>query len=397
MECIHKLNTLSMRRPVGASPITVSRCAARGKCVQNASDVALLRIPNLAACEGCPQKAPRVLEQPIEKPVLARLSNIDPRSLFERVVVINLTRRADRRREMEAEFSKGWPFVEPVFQKAIDGQQCKPPQGYLHGDYAWACFQSHRRAIEDAINDGVNSVLILEDDALLCPDFSARAIRFANDLPLDWDFAWLGGHHMQPPTPVKPGIVRSVHMDRCHAYAVRGTALRELYRYWHQWHTGHCDWAISEWVKPLNSYCASPWLVGQRGGFSDIKFEQKGQEWWHEPQHGVPVPMDRTAEILAKLPCQFRSTFKHTKGHGVPCVGCTLTGNRTGEATLWRYAEDQPEPICNLCNDRVAPEPIAKSIPVRFRARLGLTTFSVFRDDRQLSSPKASAPRLAKF
>lgn len=212
----------------------------------------------------------------------AKPNFVPPLKTFDRVTVINLDRRPDRKKEMESEFAKGWPFVKPKFMTAIDGNKCKAPSSYKEGDYAWACLQSHRRAVEDAVNSGCESLLVLEDDAVLVEGFADKARQFITDLPDDWEFAWFGGHHMKPSNFVKPGIVRSVHMDRCHAYAMRGRGLTELYKFWHQWHSGHCDWAISEWISQFNSYCAQPWLIGQRGGWSDIKYQEKTAEWWPE-------------------------------------------------------------------------------------------------------------------
>ena len=52
--------------------------------------------------------------------------------------------------------------------------------------------QSHRAVMREAIDAGCNSLLILEDDALLCPQFAAEAERFLCAVPDDWDSIFLG-------------------------------------------------------------------------------------------------------------------------------------------------------------------------------------------------------------
>lgn len=293
---------------------------------------------------------------------------------FDQITIINLKRRPDRLKQIQDEIKNAnWPFREPGVLQAVDGDLVSPPEGYKEGNYAWACFQSHRLAVQNALNNKADSLLILEDDATFVEGFADKAKFFFENVPEDWDFVWLGGHHMKDPIPVSPGIVRSVHMDRCHAYGVRGKALKELYRFWHQWHEGHCDWAISQWVGKFNSYCCHPWIVGQRGGWSDILFRNKGPEWWqhgpgaHNPNTHPPVQIQtleqREEQHLAVFPCDKRGkrlgVESRDGGCGVapaPAYECLCQDNPKKKASLWRFCTQQDIPICSGCpwNDTVA-------------------------------------------
>jgi glycosyl transferase family 25 len=82
---------------------------------------------------------------------------------FERVRIINLKSRADRRREASEEFAR--------LGLAIDGDRiafheaCRPNDpGGFQTIGTRGCFFSHLQVLELALNDGVGNILILEDD-----------------------------------------------------------------------------------------------------------------------------------------------------------------------------------------------------------------------------------------
>ena len=116
---------------------------------------------------------------------------------FEEVYCVTLDRRPDRWDQfMERVQSAGWPFQEIQKFQAVDGKLCKPPAYWTQGGGAWGCYRSHLRILEDCLNRGVKSVLFLEDDALPCEDFPAKAEKFLRHLPEDWGMIYLGGQHL---------------------------------------------------------------------------------------------------------------------------------------------------------------------------------------------------------
>jgi hypothetical protein len=81
---------------------------------------------------------------------------------FDRVRIINLKHRDDRRREMTAELAKlGLTLGGKIaFQEA-----CRPADAAPFSSIgARGCFMSHYAILKDALDDGAQSVLILEDD-----------------------------------------------------------------------------------------------------------------------------------------------------------------------------------------------------------------------------------------
>ena len=100
--------------------------------------------------------------------------------VFDRIYVINLAERADRREEMSEQLARvGLSFDDPSIELF---EACRPQSA---GDFpsigARGCFLSHFGVIENAVSNGYDSILILEDD-------------------MDWTRAALSG----------PGVMRAI-------------------------------------------------------------------------------------------------------------------------------------------------------------------------------------------
>jgi len=201
-------------------------------------------------------------------------------NFFDRVFVINLARRSDRREQMKAEFAKGWPFyADPEFFTAIDGETVQV-QNFDHGSAAYACGQSHLGCVRKALREGCERILILEDDATFCDSFEFKAERFIENLPTDWELAFFGGEHRQRPYRIESGLVRPISTDRLHAYALSRSGMEKLETIWSKGHRDHCDWALNRHLSEFKVYAHEKWLVGQRGGVSDINGQDKSIDFF---------------------------------------------------------------------------------------------------------------------
>ncbi|QDT07268.1 Glycosyltransferase family 25 (LPS biosynthesis protein) [Rubripirellula lacrimiformis] len=200
---------------------------------------------------------------------------------FDHVVCINLARRSDRWGSFQNDLPVDWPFRKPERFEAIDGQSVQCPSDWNGGDGAWGCYRSHLAVLEKAINDGVRSLLVMEDDALCCSGFASAVERFFLHLPHDWSYIYLGGQHIETgsslPVAVNRFVYRPFNVNRAHAYALRGiNAIRGLYHHllnFHLWDTKHhVDHRMGElhMSLPAGLYVPHQWLVMQKEGASDI-------------------------------------------------------------------------------------------------------------------------------
>ncbi|HEY1687025.1 MAG TPA: hypothetical protein VGG19_19855 [Tepidisphaeraceae bacterium] len=193
----------------------------------------------------------------------------DVSQTFDRVVVVNLDRRPERM-ERFWQLLGDWPFRRPERFAAIDGAVAGVPAGWERGAGAWGCMLSHRQVIRTAIDDGLSSVLLLEDDAFPVDNFARQSAEFLQNLPDDWDCIMWGGEHILPPHSVAPGIVQCVSTNRTHAFAIRGRMMKTLLEFWEATRNDHCDLILASLMRHFKAYAPEPFLIGQDAGYSDI-------------------------------------------------------------------------------------------------------------------------------
>jgi len=200
---------------------------------------------------------------------------------FERVYVINLPRRAERWKAFSKKIPADWPFRTPERYVAIDGGLATPPDWWKDGGGAWGCYKAHLRILEDCLNHEINSVLILEDDAICVDGFTEKVRNFWNHLPEDWEMVYLGGQHIQEnlglPRKINEWVYHPYNINRCHCYGFRGRRMIErAYKHlnnfpdWKVPH--HVDHYLGELHKQMTTglYVPKEWLVAQSEGKSDI-------------------------------------------------------------------------------------------------------------------------------
>lgn len=202
--------------------------------------------------------------------------------MFDRTILINLDKRTDRLGAFKAKIINIPELQGFTRFRAIHGDSVGVPGFFTAGGGAYGCRQSHVTCLQDAMLDGIQSLLILEDDCLFCPDFSGRLREFMAVVPDDWQLLMLGGqNHGHPPgeTGVH-GVLRSVNTQRTHAYAIRGhEAMRDLYKLWMRC-TTHIDHWFGQFQARHACYQPDPFLIGQDSGPSDISGRQDSVRFW---------------------------------------------------------------------------------------------------------------------
>jgi GR25 family glycosyltransferase involved in LPS biosynthesis len=210
---------------------------------------------------------------------------------FDRTVVISLPERGDRRASLMANLREcglaGHRDI--LWQDAVNGRLEKIPSWWAQGPGAWGCRASHLESLVAAQRDGVERLLIIEDDACFHRRAGEWLAMLMPLLPADWDLFFLGGQHMMPPaTTADARLLLGKGITRTHAYAVPRRAFASLiaaisdleeYRKNPRWHIDH-QFAWGQYHGHWTAYAPAWWLAGQDEGGSDIARWAYDRRWW---------------------------------------------------------------------------------------------------------------------
>src|SRR5947209_3811350 len=134
------------------------------------------------------------------------------RDYFDRIRIISLPTRPDRRREAVGELRRHGMALEPGKVEFFDGIRRDDDGGFtsvgLHG-----CFRSHLEVLRESRAAGLSRVLILEDDFQLSRKFDRYQEAVVDQLRgREWDLVYLR-HQLptgSPPTPTLDPVVRDL-------------------------------------------------------------------------------------------------------------------------------------------------------------------------------------------
>ncbi|MFK7911693.1 MAG: glycosyltransferase family 25 protein [Akkermansiaceae bacterium] len=220
---------------------------------------------------------------------------------FDRIVVISLPDRSDRREKLLANLTACGLATEDdiTWFDAVDGRVENIPSWWETGPGAWGCRFSQLNVIQQAQRDGLESVLIIEDDAVFHPRAGEWLDATMPLLPADWGQFFLGGQHMKSPIATgHPMLVRANGTTRTHAYAVNQRAYQliidqvandEEYKKRPGWHVDH-QFGYCQINGYWKAYAPTWWMAGQDEGESNIVRSNFGRRWWQEGKHYWKLP-----------------------------------------------------------------------------------------------------------
>jgi len=211
-------------------------------------------------------------------------------TIFPSIFVLNLDRRPDRWKQTQNELVRAnverferlsavdgtaLPQHEidrfNVSARAARGRKILPGQA--------GCALSHARAMSEMITKNLSSVLVLEDDVTLVPNFLSRLEDVMSSIPNDWELLFLGssGCVVDPNSnDGKKIVVRAQNCWTTHAYAVRNQDVARRILEAHEMRLLPADTLLVELQKEIRSYTCRPALVYQRVGPSDIATFNRG-------------------------------------------------------------------------------------------------------------------------
>ncbi len=221
---------------------------------------------------------------------------------FERIYILNLPYRLDRRERIQRHLEETGLASpgELTWVKAVSGDMCPPPHYFKAGGGAWGCLQSHLRVVQEAIMDGIDSYLVLEDDAVFHMGAPGHLQVLMDELPRDWGQLYLGGQHLKEPQQVqgRPSVVRCTSVNRTHAFALSRRAMPVFQQHIANapdyiergpWHVDH-QLGIAHERRDWKVYAPVWWLAGQEDGGSNISGRANPRMWWFPSRFSTCLP-----------------------------------------------------------------------------------------------------------
>lgn len=242
--------------------------------------------------------------------------------LFDRIYIVNLPERDDRRREMDAELAQQG--------MQVDGKQIRyfpairPSEAGLFPSLgARGCFLSHLAILNEAIEDDLNNVLIMEDDLTLDQPLQVVPENLATRLQQGrWHFCYWG-HVEQVNADASPvWQENNLPMATTHFYGLNRNVLLPLRDHLEACihrplghplgSPMHVDGAYSLFrthAPNITTLMAVPSLGGQRSSRSDI-FPNK----WYDRTLVTRMLAGFARNLKNRFGNQAANHLKHNKG-----------------------------------------------------------------------------------
>ncbi len=191
---------------------------------------------------------------------------------FDKVFVINLDRRKDRREHFQKELSRLNISYKRI--SAVDGESSETPDivGLTPGEVG--CILSHKKVLEKIIEEKIQLPLILEDDIIFEDQFNSRFQSHFSQLPKDWSMYYPAANTTQDKnlTSVTKNIDRTYKALTTHSYSVKLEKAEKLYKTIEE-HAFEkpVDNSYTHFQKEEKVYVSNPNLIIQMESYSDVR------------------------------------------------------------------------------------------------------------------------------
>jgi GR25 family glycosyltransferase involved in LPS biosynthesis len=254
------------------------------------------------AASGSDQSAPLTKRAANNRNVLAGSGfQNDLNEIFPHKVCINLDRRPERWKQMQAKFARHGIRDVKRFS-AVDGQSVKIPRNWPAPAGAYGCLLSHLEVVREARRIGAPSVLIFEDDVAFDDRFQEKFGTYIDQLPPDWEMLHFGALHLDDPLEVSRNIQRIRSAYSTYAYALKSTIFDSFIESNSEERRAvDANNLLLQAAHPC--YCFAPHLAWVESGHSDAQGRQNN--YWYLEQslvikgRAMDDLLNKTALVIA--------------------------------------------------------------------------------------------------
>lgn len=194
--------------------------------------------------------------------------------LFKNSYVISLPHRFDRRQNTEKELSK---YKIPYnFFDAVNGQELDYTGPLLKGEEGIR--QSHLALLKQAKADDLDYIFVLEDDVVLCENFTSSLNNILENSP-GFDILYLGGAHKWPPVKYNQYLWKIFNTVTLHAVIIKKSIYSELINTIENNPDIPVDDAYALLQPNNKAYCSILPLAWQKDDYSDIQNKFVKYDW----------------------------------------------------------------------------------------------------------------------
>jgi hypothetical protein len=155
---------------------------------------------------------------------------------FDGAFYINLDRRIDRRESFEAKSQAAGLSIPRFSAFSFSPDEVNKNSEDPEWHKKVSCTASHQKCIEMARDNGWESVLIFEDDAIFDNNFKEKALACVNELKtLDWNMFFFGGEPASDCPSVTHNICKTDGIYGAHAYAIHHSFYDNILHFPNDW------------------------------------------------------------------------------------------------------------------------------------------------------------------
>lgn len=204
-------------------------------------------------------------------------------NLFKNVYIINLKERADRKKNITNELLKNdiklFNFVEGIKPSINDvilwnKEFCSFNNNVSYKIGSFGCLMSHLKIYKHCINNNINNVIILEDDAYFSENFNKNVInneiiKYINED--NFGILYFGCTHSVKPKHIEKNIYKCIFSHTTHAYMISLNCMKYILENI-KGYDREIDMFLAKVIqKKFNCYCYYPSIIKQTEGYSNIQ------------------------------------------------------------------------------------------------------------------------------